>query len=40
MGYVPADLAASGTRVFAEVRGQRLSMSVAMLPFVPHNYKR
>ena len=40
MGYLPADLAAPGTRVFAEVRGQRLSMSVAMLPFVPHNYKR
>jgi aminomethyltransferase len=40
MGYLPADLAAPGTRVFAEVRGRRLSMSVAMLPFVPHNYKR
>jgi glycine cleavage system T protein (aminomethyltransferase) len=40
MGYLPADLAAPGTRVFADVRGQRLSMRVAMLPFVPHNYKR
>jgi len=40
MGYLPAELASPGTRVFAEVRGQRLSMRVAMLPFVPHNYKR
>jgi aminomethyltransferase len=40
MGYLPAELALPGTRVFAEVRGQRLPMSVAMLPFVPHNYKR
>src|SRR5262249_7717982 len=40
MGYLPADLAAPGTRVFAEVRGQRLPMIVATLPFVPHNYKR
>jgi aminomethyltransferase len=40
VGYVPTQLAVPGTRVFAEVRGQRLPMSVAMLPFVPHNYKR
>ena len=40
MGYLPTELALPGTRVFAEVRGQRLSMSVATLPFVPHNYKR
>ena len=40
MGYLPAELALPGTQVFAEVRGQRLPMSVAMLPFVPHNYKR
>jgi aminomethyltransferase len=40
MGYLPAELASPGTRVFAEVRGQRLLMSVAMLPFVPHHYKR
>ena len=40
MGYVPAELALPATRVFAEVRGQRLPMSVATLPFVPHNYKR
>jgi aminomethyltransferase len=40
MGYLPAELALPGTRVFAEVRGHRLPMNVAMLPFVPHNYKR
>jgi aminomethyltransferase len=40
MGYLPVELALPGTRVFAEVRGRRLPMSVAMLPFVPHNYKR
>jgi aminomethyltransferase len=40
MGYVPAELALPGTRVFAEVRGQRLPMIVAMLPFVPRHYKR
>ena len=31
---------ASGTRLFAEVRGQRLPVSVAALPFSPHRYKR
>jgi len=40
MGYVPSPHAASGTRLFAEVRGQRLPMSVAPLPFSPHRYKR
>lgn len=40
MGYLPAGLAASGTRVFAEVRGQRLAAAVAPLPFVPAGFKR
>ena len=40
MGYVPTPLAANGTRLFAEVRGQRLPVSVAPLPFSPHRYKR
>jgi aminomethyltransferase len=40
MGYVPAPLAGSGTRVFAEVRGQRLPLVVAPTPFVPNTYKR
>ena len=40
MGYVPTSLAANGTRLFAEVRGQRLPVSVAALPFSLHHYKR
>jgi aminomethyltransferase len=39
MGYVPPDAAAPGTRVFTEVRGKRLAMTVAALPFVPARYK-
>lgn len=40
MGYVPASLASPGSRVFAEVRGKRLPISVTPMPFVPHTYKR
>jgi aminomethyltransferase len=40
MGFVPAALAAPGTRLFGEVRGKRLPASVVELPFVPHRYKR
>lgn len=40
VGYLPAGLAESGTRVFAEVRGQRLAAAVAPLPFVPAGFKR
>jgi aminomethyltransferase len=40
MGYVPTALAANGTRLFADVRGQRLPMRVAATPFVPNTYKR
>jgi aminomethyltransferase len=40
MGYVPTSLAAVGTALFAEVRGQRLPVRVAPLPFSPHTYKR
>ena len=40
MGYVPSQLAAAGTQVFAEVRGQRLPLQVAAMPFVPNTYKR
>ena len=40
MGYLAAELALPGTRIFAEVRGQRLAMNVVTLPFVPHSYKR
>ncbi len=40
MGYLPASLAALGTSVFAEVRGQRLPLRVAAMPFIPNTYKR
>ena len=40
MGYVPSAMAAPGTQLYAEVRGKRLEMSVAALPFVPSTYKR
>ena len=40
MGYVPTALAATGTQVFAELRGQRLPLRVAATPFVPNTYKR
>ncbi len=40
MGYLPSGLASPGTRVFAEVRGQRLPLSVAPLPFRPAGFKR
>jgi aminomethyltransferase len=40
MGYLPSSLAAVGTSVFAEVRGQRLPLKVAAMPFVPNTYKR
>jgi aminomethyltransferase len=39
MGYVPPDAAATGTRVFTEVRGRRLAMTVSKLPFLPPRYK-
>jgi aminomethyltransferase len=40
MGYVPTALSALGTTLFAEVRGQRLSLTVATMPFVKNTYKR
>ncbi|OYU17155.1 MAG: glycine cleavage system protein T, partial [Rhodobacteraceae bacterium PARR1] len=40
MGYVPAALATTGTRLEGEVRGKRLPVTVAALPFVPTSYKR
>ncbi len=40
MGYLPTPLAQNGTQVFAEVRGQRLPLKVAPMPFVPNTYKR
>ncbi|MFD0858806.1 glycine cleavage system aminomethyltransferase GcvT [Roseovarius aquimarinus] len=40
MGYVPADLAASGTTVYGDVRGKRMAARVTALPFTPANFKR
>lgn len=40
MGYVETALAASGTQLFGEVRGKRLSVRVADLPFLPPRFKR
>lgn len=40
MGYVPMSLSALGTQIFAEVRGQRLPLTVAAMPFVKNTYKR
>jgi len=40
MGYVPARLAEPGSRIFAEVRGQRLPLIVVQGPFVPARFKR
>lgn len=40
MGYVPTKLSALGTKLFAEVRGQRLPLAVAAMPFVKNTYKR
>jgi aminomethyltransferase len=40
MGYLPSALSSVGTQVFADVRGQRLPLRVAAMPFVPNTYKR
>jgi aminomethyltransferase len=40
MGYVPRDVAAPDTRLFAEVRGKRVPVRVSELPFVSTHYKR
>ncbi len=40
MGYVEASLAAPGTRVFADVRGNKVPVDVHALPFTPHRYRK
>ncbi|MFK5598182.1 glycine cleavage system aminomethyltransferase GcvT [Methylobacterium sp. HMF5984] len=40
MAMLPVALGTDGTRVFAEVRGQRLPVRVVPLPFVPAGFKR
>lgn len=40
MGYVASEFAATGTTIYAEVRGKRLPATVADMPFRPSTYKR
>lgn len=40
MGYLPSELSSPGTKVFAEVRGDRLPVNVTTLPFVARKYQR
>ncbi|WP_174801020.1 glycine cleavage system aminomethyltransferase GcvT [Martelella limonii] len=40
MGYVAADRAEPGTKVFAEVRGKYLPVTIAAMPFITPTYKR
>ncbi len=40
MGYVPAALSAPGTALTGEVRGKRLPVAVAPLPFIQPTFKR
>lgn len=40
MGYLPASLAAPGTRVHSDLRGRRLALTVAPTPFVTARFRR
>jgi aminomethyltransferase len=40
MGYVPTELAASGTQLYAALRGKFLPVKVASLPFTKPGFKR
>jgi aminomethyltransferase len=40
MGYVAASSGLPGTRIFADVRGQKLPVDVHRLPFTPHRYRK
>jgi aminomethyltransferase len=40
MGYVPTDLAQSGTTIYGELRGKRQPLTITALPFTPANFKR
>ena len=40
MGYVNAAHTAAGTTLEAEVRGKRVGLTVAAMPFIPHHYHR
>lgn len=40
MGYVPVALSTSGSKIFAEVRGNRVPLDVHPLPFTQHRYRK
>jgi aminomethyltransferase len=40
MGYVETQYSAPGTPLDAEVRGKRVPLTVAEMPFIPHRYHR
>ncbi len=40
MGYVITALAKPGTKLFADVRGTKIPVDVASLPFTPHRYRK
>ncbi len=40
MGYVPAAFAEPHTKLFAEVRGNRVPVGIHPLPFSPHRYRK
>lgn len=40
MGYVPRAFASEGTTLYGEVRGRRMGVTVAALPFTPATFKR
>jgi aminomethyltransferase len=40
MGYVASKYIAVGTALEAEVRGNRVSLTVVAMPFIPHRYHR
>lgn len=40
MGYVTTPLAKAGTKLFADVRGTKVPIDVAALPFSPHRYHK
>ncbi|RAZ84585.1 glycine cleavage system aminomethyltransferase GcvT [Mesorhizobium hawassense] len=40
MGYVDPALAKPGTKLFADVRGTKIPVDIAALPFTPHRYRK
>ncbi|AQS85449.1 MAG: glycine cleavage system aminomethyltransferase GcvT [Acetobacter aceti] len=40
MGYVETGYMLAGTKIFAELRGRRIPVTVAAMPFVPPGFKR